>query len=165
MITNFKIFEREEKNIIYRCPDFKIEDDFGYTSIYVASYSVLSQLPELIKNKNKYIEDINLKNIELTYKRTINFKDHLLLDNTKIKNMKEHKTGVMRNFLYKNEREDLESVSSNVYIQLIFKYYPIIENIIDNSKTIGDVIIEYKKLIPKINDDLELYSQTNKYNL
>lgn len=170
MIVKFKIFENENLKrhrnpIIYTCEDFRIRKDFTFESMFVAS-DVIIQLPILIIKDNKTINDIDFKNLKISeeYKKYFS-SDVIFLYPFKIKNIGEYKSGLIHNFLYNNSKEDLKNINSDVYIELTLKYYPIINEIINNSDTIDDVIIEYKKLIPEINKYLIFLTDTNKYNI
>ena len=174
MITKFKIFENNwasYKDVIYRCADFQVKEDFTYESLFVAS-NILKKLPDLIIDNNFAISDYDFQSIEISSENKKIFIMHYIsLDDNKIKNIKEHNSGLVGEFIFFDEfngrkkYEFVKSINSDVYIQLILKYHPIIEEIIKNSETLGDVVIEYRKIIPKINKDLELFTQTNIYNL
>jgi hypothetical protein len=177
MITQFKIFEKWESthDIIYSCRDFKVNNELGFESMFVAS-DLIAKLPEIIKHNLPALYDDNFKNIKISDEHKRLFIMHRMdLDDNRIKNTKEHKSGLISEFIIcpdyenflmgKKHYEFVKNINSEVYIQLTLKYYPIIEEAIKNSENIGDLIIEYEKLIPKINKDLELFTQTNKYNL
>jgi hypothetical protein len=173
MITQFKIFEKWESShdIIYSCADFKVNDELGFESVWLAS-NVIKQLPELIIAENYAINDYDFQNIKINDENKRLFILHYMAqDENTIETIKKYNSGLIGNFIYFDEvngrkkYEYIKNINPDVYIQLTLKYYPIIEEIVKNSDTLGDVIIEYEKLIPKINKDLEFFTQTNIYNL
>lgn len=165
MITKFKIFENSNNDVIYRCADFVIKEDFTYESMFIAS-DIIRQLPVLIKDNHHSLNDNNFKNLEITQKYKSFFHLHMSnFDSSIFENLKKYKSGLISHFLYYNKRTELEKIDSNVYGQLVLKYYPIIDSIIEKSETIGDVIPEYKKLVQDINNDLEFFTKVNKYNI
>ena len=71
--------------------------------------------------------------------------------------------GVLRYFL---DRQTNNNIPPDVYMELILKYNPLVENAIRNVKTLGDVIDNFKIIYKQLEEEpIDMYIAANKYNL
>ena len=63
------------------------------------------------------------------------------------------------------EDDSITEIPIKVYMNLTFQYYPIIEDAIKNSKTLGDIIDKFTIIYKNIQEDLKTQIVANKYNI
>ena len=166
-----KYFERREL-VLYKNDDFRIcyssNDTFSYISKVKDSYAI-SAIPELIKSNSKYLSDDGLRNIVLRDKDINAELEFLRLYPDKIKNIEKFHSGMLSGFLRGDRPMSMvvykDGISDNVYMNLTFKYYPLLEDVVKNSKTMGDIIDGFTIIYEQLMKDLPLEISKEKYNI
>ncbi len=194
MISKFKVFESKKDIILYKNEDFSIlinsNNSFTFESkttsmsgiLAMAKLINLSQQKEefvqfIVKSTN-YLNDQNLRNVNLPKKAIEEEIYYLTLTEIKTNNIKYYKTSAINGFLnYNPKREDkdiiklnlsinnIKEIPINAYMELTFKYYPLILNAVKNSKTLGDIIDKFKIIYIDLIEDLPIYVNMSNYNL
>jgi len=59
----------------------------------------------------------------------------------------------------------VENIPNDAYMELTYKYYPILLEVIKKSKTLGDIIDYFTIIYKQLTSDINLYVNVNKYNL
>lgn len=165
-IKTFELRKSKDKTI-YENEDFKIGIHTDGGSKYYASKvreSVATlMIATLVREKSKYLNDENFRNIEFSEKDIREILNLLELDPKtlgydKLKNIKNNKSGCIRYFL---DNDIFYSLSEKVHVFLIHKFYSIICDVIKECKTFGDVIDKFTTICKEMDEDLFL----DKYNL
>jgi len=159
-----KYFESKEI-ILYKNDDFVIRycvnNILSYSSKFTDSYAIPA-IPELIRKKSKYLSDEKLRDIKLRDKDIKDYNsayfDHYL---KYIENIKKFHSGILSGFFGK----EVPTIPDDVYITLTLKYYPLLKNVVKNSKTIGDIIDGFTPIYKQLMMDLPLEITANKYNI
>ena len=125
-------------------------------------------MADLVKDNSKYLNDPELRNIELREKDIVETTTQLANSITKyLDNIKKYRSSDINHFLdtvkVKSFQENF--IPEKVYMDLVIKYHPIIADAIYTSETLGDVIDNFKVIYKDINEELKFNTITNKYNL
>jgi hypothetical protein len=127
---------------------------------------VLSAIPgiaELIRDEfDIELSDEKIKNIKIRKKDIDDEIRSLTLNDDKINNIKKYKTGYVKYFL---DSSIYKNIPDEEYINLNLKYYPIILDAIKKSKNVGDLINNFKIIMPKLTEDAMYLYKKNKYNI
>ena len=166
-IKYFELNTGRKFDELYSCKDFSILGFFDgiktYRSETRVSYAIF-ELISLVRIDSKYLNSKKLRKMPISQKEVIFYMNSLSLTPEKITNIEKYRSGAIGEFI-SNKREELDMIPGKVYMEITFKYYPILENAIDNSKTYGDLIDEYKKIKENILKDVEYTLAAYKYNL
>ena len=179
MITNFKIFEGK-KIVLYKNDEFSININsnnyFTYDSNVVSSSGILYMM-KLVSKNSKYLNDEELRNIELREKDIDDDIYYLYLNDAKINNIRTHKTGVL-NYFFDKKRDDnkyevnfikpingVYKMNIDLYMELTFMYNTKVINAIRKSKTLGDIIDNFKIIYNDFYEKLPMYVNMSTYNL
>jgi len=162
-----KTFDKKNEDVVlYKNSKFNItinnkNNIMTFNSHYRAC-SPIWGLAEEIRDHSKYLDDIELRNISITNEE----KDFSMLSfDTKFhSNRMKYRSSNINDFI-SNKKTIIEKIPDKAYDELIKKYYPILEQIIIKSKTLGDIIDEFKIIYEQINHDLPLFIATSKYNI
>jgi len=163
-----KTYEKKKYDkTLFSCDYFRIvkqgeNDCLSYYSIYLAASAII-MMSELVYDKSKHINDEKLRNIPIREKDIRNQLGTFDDMERRIPFLKEYKNGEINRF---TNIDTLKSLPDNVYADLCVEYYPIIINAIKKSKTLGDVIDNFKPIVKEINEiDFEMLVNVNKYNM
>ena len=134
--------------------------------------SAIFAMADLIRTKSKYLTVKKLRNIKITDNRREQDIEFLDLYDVRVKNIEKYRTSQINNFLSKPDNENflmeddsITEIPIKVYMNLTFQYYPIIEDAIKNSKTLGDIIDKFTIIYKNIQEDLKTQIVANKYNI
>ena len=158
-----KYFESKEIEL-YKNDDFRItitNGSLSYMSNTIAR-SAIDSMADLIRTNSKYLSDKNMRNIPL---RDVDIQEqirHFELYTEKIKNIGKYHSGFLRYFFGYNEAKE---IPDEVYKNLTIKYSPILINITEKSKSLGDIIDQYTVILKQLMIDLPLEMLVNKYNI
>lgn len=162
-----KKYEKKRDKVLFSSDDFRIvkqgeNDCLSYYSMFLAASAII-MMAELVYDKSKHINDEKLRNIPI---REIDIEKQLgTFDNMerRIPLLKEYKNGEINRF---TNDDTLKSLPDDVYVDLCVEYYPIIIDAIKKSKTLGDVIDNFKPIVEEINEiDFEMLVNVSKYNM
>lgn len=160
--------EKEKEDIIlYKNADFTItvndKGNMTYFNEFMSKSPIYGMMVE-IKNKSKYLNDPELRNIKITEKEK-NFAI-LSLDPQWESNRLKYHSSIINNFIVRNGNKiDVSDISDKAYTALDEMYLPIIEDIIKKSETIGDIIDDFKVLYDELIENLPMYLNMSKFNL
>ena len=161
-----KSYEKKYNKIIYKNDEFNIEssdETLFFNSRLLASSTAILCMAMLINNKSSYLNDPELRKIQLNDKHKEYTLNILKLNDQKLQNIVEAKGGQIRYFL---GPKFTSSLPDFIIKDLTLKYYPLIIKAVINSKTIGDIIDNFKIIFNEIsNEDFEMRKNANKYNL
>lgn len=187
MITKFKIYELsiehlEKKDILlYKNKDFRItinsNNHFTYNSKSISTSGII-QMADLISKNSEYLNDQDLRNVKISQKHKDIDIEYLNLYNEKIKNIKRFHTSSLNKFLNcfpsaydENSIKLMKPINGileipiNAYMELTFKYYPIIADAIKKSENLGDIIDRFTIIYNDLCEDLPIYVNISNYNL
>lgn len=157
------LFENDKIRLSYLSPN----NDFCLIyKRYKVEMRILSAIPgiaELIRDEADIeLSDEKIKNIKIRKKDIDDEIRSLTLNDDKINNIKKYKTGYIKHFLdtYINK-----NIPDDDYMNLNLKYYPIILDAIKKSKIVGDLIDNFKIILPKLTEDAMFFYKKNKYNI
>lgn len=170
----FGVDNRQRSKTLYKNDEFSLEissnDSFNFNSKFVSAGAII-MMAELVKNDSKYLDDIKLKDVTLREK-DIEYEKNMLMNgiNLYLGNIKEYRSSNINKFLncvdsYGRKTKSFDAIPEKVYIDLVLRYHPIIANAIERSKTIGDIIDNFKIIHKDINEDLKNELMIHKYNL
>jgi len=156
---------KHRDEILYKNEDFTISLNDKGNMTYFTNYlscSPIYGMIEQIRKKSKYLNDHKLRNIKLTYQE----KEFAMLsiDPFFSKNRLKFRTSIINNFIGDN-KDEIERIPDNVYVYLNEIYFPIIDDIINKSETIGDIIDYFIVLYDEITEKLPLFLTTSKFNI
>lgn len=166
-----KKFEtKKSEEILFDCDKFRIiyskNNSFSMLlksgNVIMREFSAIPAMAELIRDDAKEIIDPNLRKIKIRQKDINEEIDAITLDEKKINNIKQFRTGYMKHFLEQSVRI---SLTEDTYMDLIFKYHPIILDIIKKSKTLGDLIDNFLIIYPQLKQDTKEFATLRKYNI
>jgi hypothetical protein len=147
---------------LFKCDDFKIDSHYYFKDNDTHLHLYLS-IGILINKYKKYLNNRQLRSILLFNKDRLYFNQNIKdLDSIivfRISNI---------NGLFDGKNSDpnmLYNIPSDVYKNLIFKYYPIMQNATEESVNLGDLIDKYKIICKNFNNDVKLHINMSKYNL
>jgi len=160
--------EKEKEDIIlYKNEDFTItvndKGNMTYFNDYMSKSPIYGIMFE-IKNKSKYLNDTELRDIKIT--ESEKYFAILSLDPKYESNRVKYHSSIINNFLIRNGNKiELSDISDKAYTALNERYFPMIEDIIKKSETIGDLIDYFKVLYDEITENLPTYLATSKFNI
>lgn len=168
MITIFKIFESRNR-VLYENDDFRIaisdNNSFNYES-RMRSLSAIFAMSDLVSTNSKYLSDENLRAVKIRKQDIISDIKNFNFNAEKIFNIKKHHSSLINGFFGRNHNRDyIKSIPDDVYMEMTYKYYPIMEEAIKNSETLGDVIDNFKIIYNDIVPEMKYKIELNKYNL
>ena len=164
---------RQRNKTLYKNADFSIDiasnNSFNFNS-RMRSVGAIISMADLVKDNSKYLNDPELRNIELREKDIVETTTQLANSITKyLDNIKKYRSSNINHFLNEFDSEDnltwTHNIPEKVYMDLVIKYHPIIADAIYTSETLGDVIDNFKVIYKDINEELKFNTITNKYNL
>ena len=168
-----KTFElrKQKDTIIYENEDFKIYQNSTGLKVYESKYRECGAffiIACLIREKSQYLNDENFRNIEINdndVKECLNNleMDPKILGYEKLPNTKKFRSSSINCFI--GDKTFCEVLPENVYINIIFRYSPIIGKSIEKSKTFGELIDKFKVIREDIRENLPYEMSMNKYNL
>jgi hypothetical protein len=169
-IKSFEKVKSESDDSLFDCVKFRIihsnNDSFSmqlkHGNLIMREFSAIPGMAELIRDDAKEIINPNLRKIKIRPKDINEEIKALTLDEEKIKNIKQFRTGYMKHFLEETVRR---SLTEDTYMDLVFKYYPIILDAIKKSKTLGDLIDNFLIIYPQLKHDTKEFSRLRKYNI
>jgi len=169
-IKTYEKVKSESNEFLFDCAKFRLihsdNDSFSillkHGNIIMREFGAIPGMAELIRDNAKEITDHNLRKIKIRPKDINEEIKSLTLDEEKIKNIKQFRTGYMKHFLEESVRK---SLTVNTYMDLVFKYYPIIIDAIKKSKTLGDLIDNFLIIYPQLKQDTKNFSRLRKYNI
>ena len=148
-IKTFEFGHDPSMNPLYQNKDFEITQKLSYKN-WQMSMSAIFAMSDLIRTKSKYLTVKKLRNIKITDNRREQDIEFLDLYDVRVKNIEKYRTSQINNFLSKPDNENflmeddfINNIPNIVYMNLTFQYYPIIEDAIKNSKTLGDIIDKF----------------------
>lgn len=168
MITIFKIFESRNR-VLYENDDFRIaisdNNSFNYES-RMRSLSAIFAMSDLVSTNSKYLSDENLRSVKIRKQDIISDIKNFNFSAEKIFNIKKYHSSLINGFFGRNHNLDyIKSIPDNVYMEMTYKYYPIMEEAIKKSETLGDVIDNFKIIYNDIVPEMKYKIELNKYNL
>jgi len=164
-----KTFEKQKEREItlYKNKDFNItinnsNGNMTYGTNY-RSCSPIYGIIEQIIEKSECLNDPELRKIIITEKERESAMQSM---NPKysVNRIKYH-TSPINGFIGGPSKIEIRKMPDNVYTELTEIYSPIIENIIKKSKTMGDIIDEFKILYDVITENLPLHLASSNFNL
>ena len=163
-----KKYEAIKDKLLYKNEDFKIyinvNNFFTFESIST-QMSAIFAMARLVRTDSKYLQDKKLRDIEIPeFNKEQDLKCLNNYKNENRKNLINNRTGEIEDFLWSN-RKEVQNVSKSIYINLIDKYYPELIDILNKSKTLGDIIDHFILLHKDMKSYLEIISHSDKYNL
>ena len=146
--STIKVTGNKNGCVIYNFPDL-----FRATEIQIINFITKTKIS---------LNDIKLRNIILTEEE----KEFVLgsFSPGYYENRFKYYSSAINNFISKTKKE-IEEIPKNAYIELSEKYYPILLDIIKNSKTLGDIIDNFKIVYKNISQDLPFFITASKYNI
>jgi len=153
---------------LYSCDEFTISGDLDSNKSYhsrTTSTFAVTGLIDSVREDSKYLNDKKLRKIPISQKEINFFMDSLTLTSAKIINIEEYRSGEVGEFISNDHEELKKMIPGSVYMELTFKYYPILEDVIKSCKTYGELIDKYKEIKKNILKDLEYLIAAYKYNL
>jgi len=163
-----KTFENRTR-ILYKNDDFRISisenNSFNYES-RMNSLSAIFAMAALVCDNSKYLSDQKLRAVKIRDIDIISDLKNFELYDEKIDNIKKYHTSLINGFLDgMHNRDYIKSIPDNVYMEMTYKYYPIMAEAIEKSMTLGDVIDNFKIIYNDIVPEMKYKIELNKYNL
>lgn len=161
-----KTYEKKKEVIIYKNKDFDIEQNDGtlsYGSTILASATAIMVMAMLIHENSPHLDDPDLRSIQLRQTDKDFITKNLKLTDKKLKTIGEYKSGNVSHFFDRNFKE---SIPESVYKDITRDYYPIIEEAINKSDTMGDIIDNFKIIHEELSvENIEMRIKANDFNI